>query len=202
VGGDPARRNSSPSRAATPLTSDTVGADPFAIASARLDELYGLGVRSSRSSITGTTTWATPSRSGIRTTRRFRTAGLTPLAAHVVAGMQEKGNARRRRARERGIRSRTSSGSPSPRRSRSSIPTPALRPDVGPLPSRRLRSREEMELIAETGGVVCSWPFAWQTDAASRHDVADWAGEIVAMKKAIGMAHVGWGPTAAGTSPP
>ncbi|MBP2675520.1 MAG: hypothetical protein H6Q84_2360, partial [Deltaproteobacteria bacterium] len=73
------------------LTSDTVGADPFAIASARLDELYGLGVR------IVTLIHYRHNDLGDAQSLRYPDdpalphGGLTPLGAHVVTGMQEKG---------------------------------------------------------------------------------------------------------------
>ena len=61
----------------------------------------------------------------------------------------------------------------------------------------RLRTWAEMELIAQTGGVVCLWPLATDT----RRTFADWAAEILAIKQHIGIEHVGLGTDGGGALP-
>ncbi|MBM4278573.1 MAG: hypothetical protein FJ130_11950 [Deltaproteobacteria bacterium] len=67
-------------------------------------------------------------------------------------------------------------------------------------PSRcgRLRTWKEMEWVARTGGVVCTWPFAYRRESISRMTFLDWAGEILEMKRRLGMDHVGLGTDGGG----
>jgi membrane dipeptidase len=65
----------------------------------------------------------------------------------------------------------------------------------------RQRTWKDMELIAKTGGVVCTWPFAFDRADQRRKTFADWAGEIVEMKKRLGMDHVGLGTDGGGSIP-
>ncbi|MFH1081135.1 MAG: membrane dipeptidase, partial [Pseudomonadota bacterium] len=55
---------------------------------------------------------------------------------------------------------------------------------------RRLRLWREMELVAKTGGVICTWPRGRRT---VRMTFADWARENLEMKRRLGMMHVGLG---------
>jgi microsomal dipeptidase-like Zn-dependent dipeptidase len=65
----------------------------------------------------------------------------------------------------------------------------------------RARTWEDMERVAKTGGVVCTWPLAYKTGNASRRTFSDWALEIVEMKKRLGMEHVGLGTDGGGQLP-
>ncbi len=67
-------------------------------------------------------------------------------------------------------------------------------------PSRcgRLRTWKEMEWVARTGGVVCTWPFAYRRESSSRMTFLDWAKEILEMKRQLGMEHVGLGTDGGG----
>lgn len=65
----------------------------------------------------------------------------------------------------------------------------------------RGRKWEDMERVAKTGGVVCTWPLAYKTGHGSRQTFPDWAKEIVEMKKRIGMEHVGLGTDGGGGLP-
>jgi microsomal dipeptidase-like Zn-dependent dipeptidase len=65
----------------------------------------------------------------------------------------------------------------------------------------RQRTWKDMELIAKTGGVVCTWPFAFDRSDQRRRTFADWAGEILEMKKRLGMDHVGLGTDGGGSIP-
>jgi membrane dipeptidase len=60
----------------------------------------------------------------------------------------------------------------------------------------RSRTFEEMELVARTGGVVCSWPAGWRR--SPQKTFADWAAELMAMKKRIGIDHIGLGTDGGG----
>jgi len=62
----------------------------------------------------------------------------------------------------------------------------------------RLRTWKEMEWVAKTGGVVCTWPFAYRRESIRRMSFLDWAGEILEMKKRLGMEHVGLGTDGGG----
>jgi microsomal dipeptidase-like Zn-dependent dipeptidase len=55
----------------------------------------------------------------------------------------------------------------------------------------RLRRWREMELVAKTGGVICTWPLRYQSDL--RMNFADWAREILEMKRRLGIMHIGLG---------
>ncbi len=55
-----------------------------------------------------------------------------------------------------------------------------------------------MELIAKTGGVVCTWPLRHQWDTGRRETFSDWAKEILEMKKRLGIEHVGLGTDGGG----
>jgi membrane dipeptidase len=70
-------------------------------------------------------------------------------------------------------------------------------------PSRcgRFRTWNDMELIAKTGGVICTWPLAYRRGAISRMTFLDWAKEILEMKKQLGMEHVGLGTDGGGSLP-
>ena len=60
-------------------------------------------------------------------------------------------------------------------------------------PTRR-RPIEEMEWIADTGGVVCTWP----VQGPGRTTFSDWAREIQEIAGAIGIEHVGLGTDGGG----
>jgi membrane dipeptidase len=60
----------------------------------------------------------------------------------------------------------------------------------------RMRSWKEMELVARNGGVTCTWPMAYKT--LPRRTVADWAGEILEMKRNLGIEHIGLGTDGGG----
>ena len=67
---------------------------------------------------------------------------------------------------------------------------------------KRLRPWDEMEWIASTGGVVCTWPIAYNVGGVVRQTFDQWALEIVDMKNHLGMAHVGLGSDGGGVLPP
>ena len=60
----------------------------------------------------------------------------------------------------------------------------------------RRRTWQEMELVAGTGGVVCSWPDWW--GGVRERTLHDWANELLWMKKRLGIEHVGIGTDAGG----
>ena len=69
-------------------------------------------------------------------------------------------------------------------------------PCAGDHERSRMRPWKEMELVARTGGVTCTWPYAYKT--LPRKTVADWAKEIVEMKQNLGIEHVGLGTDGGG----
>lgn len=77
-------------------------------------------------------------------------------------------------------------------------PLPAGEEGAGP---RRLRTWQEMEWVASTGGVICTWPLAHSGRRAERSTLRHWAEEIVTMKMRLGMAHVGFGSDSGGGLP-
>lgn len=67
-----------------------------------------------------------------------------------------------------------------------------------PLKCGRLRTWKDMELVAKTGGVVCTWPLAYQRGNIVRKTFLNWTREILEMKKRLGMEHVGLGTDGGG----
>ena len=70
-----------------------------------------------------------------------------------------------------------------------------------PSECHRRRTWKDMELVAKTGGVVCTWPFAYESRGFMRLTFFDWAKEILEMKKRLGMEHVGLGTDGGGYLP-
>ena len=71
-----------------------------------------------------------------------------------------------------------------------------------PYGTTRLRTFEEMEMVAETGGVVCTWPLGWRVDASHhRTSFFDWAEENLQIAQRLGIEHVGLGTDAGGGLP-
>jgi membrane dipeptidase len=68
-------------------------------------------------------------------------------------------------------------------------------------PCGRFRTLREMELIAKTGGVVCTWPMAYRRGDYRRETFLDWARETAELKKRIGIEHVGLGTDGGGHLP-
>jgi microsomal dipeptidase-like Zn-dependent dipeptidase len=67
-----------------------------------------------------------------------------------------------------------------------------------PLKCGRLRTWKDMEWVAKTDGVICTWPLAYQNHTISRITFLDWAKEILEMKRRLGMEHVGLGTDGGG----
>jgi len=86
-------------------------------------------------------------------------------------------------------------------------PKPLLDSHTNPCPidnprrCHRQRSLIDMERVAKTGGVVCTWPFAYDRPDQKRRTFLDWAREILEMKKRLGMEHVGLGTDGGGNIP-
>jgi membrane dipeptidase len=65
----------------------------------------------------------------------------------------------------------------------------------------RFRTWKDMEVVAKTGGVVCTWPWGMSQGKTKRETFRDWAAEMLEMKKRIGMEHVGLGTDGGGGLP-
>jgi len=70
-----------------------------------------------------------------------------------------------------------------------------------PLRCGRYRTWKEMEWIAKTEGLICTWPLGYQRGATTRITFSDWAKEILEMKYRLGMEHVGLGTDGGGNLP-
>jgi microsomal dipeptidase-like Zn-dependent dipeptidase len=75
--------------------------------------------------------------------------------------------------------------------------------DVSRPKGGRTRTWKEMEMVVATGGVVCTWPLAWSSDAIpySRTTILDWARENYTMKTRLGSEHIGLGTDGGGVLP-
>jgi membrane dipeptidase len=62
----------------------------------------------------------------------------------------------------------------------------------------RARSWEEMELIAKSGGLICTMPIGYTLGHYSRMTLTSWANEIALMKNRLGIEHVGLGTDSGG----
>jgi len=65
----------------------------------------------------------------------------------------------------------------------------------------RFRTWKDMEVVAKTGGVVCTWTWGMTLGKTRRETFRDWAAEIMEMKRRIGMEHVGLGTDGGGGIP-
>jgi len=66
----------------------------------------------------------------------------------------------------------------------------------------RLRTWEETEMIASTGGLICTWPLKWmRADGSGRLTLFDWAEENYKMKKRLGSQHIALGTDGGGILP-
>jgi membrane dipeptidase len=69
-----------------------------------------------------------------------------------------------------------------------------------PYGTTRLRTLAEMAMVAETGGVVCTWPASFPQHGF-RIDVLDWAEENLEIAREIGIEHIGLGTDGGGVLP-
>jgi microsomal dipeptidase-like Zn-dependent dipeptidase len=63
----------------------------------------------------------------------------------------------------------------------------------------RLRTWEEMEMIAGTGGIICTWPL--QEPSVGRLTILDWALENYEIMKKLGAKHIALGTDGGGKLP-
>ena len=68
---------------------------------------------------------------------------------------------------------------------------------------KRLRTWKEMEIIAGTGGLICTWPLKWESETGEygRWTIRDWAKENYQMKRRLGAKHVALGTDGGGLLP-
>ena len=65
----------------------------------------------------------------------------------------------------------------------------------------RLRTWTEMEWIAKTGGMICTWPLATSGGLLQRTTLKHWGEEIALMKSRLGIEHCGFGSDSGGGLP-
>lgn len=123
--------------------------------------------------------------------------GLTSAGRRIVDRMQESGMVVDVAHAQSLTLKRIAEMSSKPLVDSHTSPCPA--PD--PPGCTRARTWEDMERVAKTGGVVCTWPLAYKTGQSSRQTFSDWALEILEMKKRLGMEHVGLGTDGGGQLP-
>jgi len=117
--------------------------------------------------------------------------GLTSFGRDVIAKMED-----------RGVVVDVAHAHPATFRDVLSVVTkPVVDSHTNPCPGTstscgRMRTWQEMEMVAKTGGVTCTWPIAYS--ALPRKTVADWAKEIMTMKRNLGIEHVGLGTDGGG----
>jgi membrane dipeptidase len=71
-----------------------------------------------------------------------------------------------------------------------------------PYGTTRLRTFTEMKMVADTGGVVCTWPLKWEReDGTGRLTLSDWAEENLQIANLIGIEHIGLGTDGGGVLP-
>jgi len=71
-----------------------------------------------------------------------------------------------------------------------------------PYGTTRLRTFAEMEMVAETGGVICTWPLKWYFDENNhRTTVLNWAEENLEIAQRIGIEHLALGTDGGGVLP-
>ncbi|RLC19210.1 MAG: hypothetical protein DRI24_00770 [Deltaproteobacteria bacterium] len=71
---------------------------------------------------------------------------------------------------------------------------PLIDSHTNPGSGHRQRSWEEMEQVAKTGGIICTWPQAFP----KRSTFQSWAEEIFKMKQRLGIEHVALGTDGGG----
>lgn len=79
--------------------------------------------------------------------------------------------------------------------------TSPLHPSITVRAPGRLRLYDEMASIVETGGVVCTWPLAYDGTQYDRLTFADWVEEINLFKTYFGIRHIGLGTDSGGGLP-
>lgn len=66
----------------------------------------------------------------------------------------------------------------------------------------RLRTWDEMEMVASTGGLICTWPLRWERqDGTGRLTIEDWAKENYEIKEKLGSNHIALGTDGGGLLP-
>jgi microsomal dipeptidase-like Zn-dependent dipeptidase len=71
-----------------------------------------------------------------------------------------------------------------------------------PYGTTRLRTLAEMEMVAATGGLICTWPLRWERpDGTGRLTIYDWAEENYEIKERLGIEHIALGTDGGGVLP-
>ena len=174
-----------------------IGSD-FGTASSNLDLLYELGVRM----ITVMHYLDNPFGESMRRSHPGKAGtGLTDLGELVVERMMSLGMivdvAHAHYATLKDITAIATAGGVPVIDSHTSL-SPASEPNGG-----RLRTWEEMEMVAATGGLVCTWPLKWedQNTGSGRFTLLDWAEENYEMKQRLGSGHIALGTDGGGVLP-
>jgi membrane dipeptidase len=160
---------------------------------ANVDAFYQSGVR------LVTLMHYTPNDIGDIMTGTPRHGGLTPFGRQVVERMQSLGMvvdaAHAHPLTLRALAAVTAG----PIIDSHTSPAPPAQDGVK-LPAR-MRSWEELEWIARTGGLVCTWPLRTQYGAWQRRTIEDWARETAEIKQRLGIEHVALGTDGGGGLP-
>jgi microsomal dipeptidase-like Zn-dependent dipeptidase len=182
---------------AAPLISPAVGAagvPPLEVVRARIDALYDLGIRC----ITPMHSCSNELGSAMNDVLPPGTGGLTALGRTVVMALMKKGIivdvAHSHVTTLRDIVALAL---------RHGVPIVDSHTSLGHASNTgsRRRTIEEMQWIARTGGVVCTWPVqVCLPDGSScpRNSVEDWAGENATIAGEIGAEHIGLGTDGGG----
>jgi len=119
-----------------------------------------------------------------------RNNGLTPAGRRVVERMQDLGMVMDVAHADSATLKQIAEMTERPLLDSHTRPCPVKNPAM----CRRFRTWKDMELVAKTGGVVCSFSFAFKFQKwPSRMTFMHWAQEILQMKIRLGIAHVGLG---------
>jgi len=119
-----------------------------------------------------------------------RNNGLTPAGHRVVERMQELGMVVDVAHADSATLKQIAEMTERPLLDSHTMPCPGNNPVM----CRRFRTWNDMELVAKTGGVICSWSFAYKFQKwPSRLTFMHWAQEILQMKRRLGITHVGLG---------
>jgi membrane dipeptidase len=160
---------------------------------ANLDVFYRSGVRLI------TLMHYTPNDIGDIMTGTARHGGLTPFGRQVVARMQGLGLVVDAAHAHSLTLKDIASVASGPIIDSHTSPAPPVQD--GLKPPARMRSWEELEWIARTGGIVCTWPLRTQYGGWQRATIEDWARETVEIKRRIGIEHVALGTDGGGGVP-
>jgi microsomal dipeptidase-like Zn-dependent dipeptidase len=177
------------------------GGDAIGTQLNRVDEFYKLGVRMI-TLVHGTTTQSGDNTIGCDM-RRYTSSdpadgGLTDFGRRVVARMNRLGM----------VIDVAHASTQTLVDIASCTRAPIIDSHTNPLPPSvtwrdgdRRRLYDEIEWIVGTGGLVCTWPYAYDESEFDRLTFTDWVEEIKAFKAYFGMEHIGLGTDGGGGLP-